>query len=457
MAQLLDTEIPDALLPYKSKLSPRYFEVRANVIKFIKEACIPATRTWQQQRAELMKTVSDPLECPMPPILNDLRREAKARGLSNLFLPEVCKMSVLEYSPIAELLGAFGIANLAMNCSAPDTGNMEVIEKFGSPEQKEQWLKPLLEGEIRSAFCMTEPGVASSDATNISCRMERDGDEYVVNGHKWWASGAIRPECKLLVVLGKTSFTGPIHKQQTMMLIPKHTPGVKILRGLKVFGHTGDHAEIILDNVRVPASAVVLGEGRGFEIAQGRLGPGRIHHCMRSLGVAEQALAAMVDRAHRRKAFGQLLAEKDGVKQMIAEARMEITMCQQLCYLAACVADEKGFKAAKSHIAMIKVAGIRAVIKIIDDAIQVHGAHGVSQDSKLEEMYRSYRYLRVGDGPDIVHLMTIAKEELAKGGGKAGRRVSGINPNVAKYGKFSHVEHGAMYIKGSAAAAQSKL
>mmetsp|Transcript_14687 Transcript_14687/g.42085 ORF Transcript_14687/g.42085 Transcript_14687/m.42085 type:complete len:456 (+) Transcript_14687:56-1423(+) len=454
MAQLLDTEVPDALLPYKSKLSPRYFEVRSNVIKFIKEACIPATGTWQQQRAELMKTVSDPLECPMPPILNDLRREAKARGLLNLFLPEVCKMSVLEYSPIAEILGAYGIANLAMNCSAPDTGNMEVIEKFGSPEQKEQWLKPLLEGEIRSAFCMTEPGVASSDATNISCRMERDGDEYIVNGHKWWASGAIRPECKLLVVLGKTSFTGPIHKQQTMMLIPKDTPGVKVLRGLKVFGHTGDHAEIIFDDVRVPASAVVLGEGRGFEIAQGRLGPGRIHHCMRSLGVAEQALAAMVDRAHRRKAFGQLLAEKDGVRQMIAEARMEITMCQQLCYLAACVADEKGFKAAKSHIAMIKVAGIRAVIKIIDDAIQLHGAHGVSQDSKLEEMYRSYRYLRVGDGPDIVHLMTIAKDELARGGGKVGRRVSGINPNVAKYGKFSHVEHGALYVEGSARASK---
>merc|ERR1719401_551668 len=386
----------------------------------------------------------------MPPVLKDLQREARARGLMNLFLPEVSKMSVLEYSPIAELLGAFGIANLAMNCSAPDTGNMEVIEKFGSEEQKEQWLKPLLEGEIRSAFCMTEPGVASSDATNISCRMDADGDDYVINGHKWWASGAIRPECKLLVVLGKTSFSGPMHQQQSMILVPKESKGVHILRGLSVFGHVEDHAEIIFHNVRVPKSAIVLGEGRGFEIAQGRLGPGRIHHCMRSLGVAEQALAAMVDRAHRRKAFGQLLAEKDNVKQMIAEARMEITMCQQLCYLAACVADEKGFKAAKSHIAMIKVAGMRAVIKIIDDAIQLHGAHGVSQDCKLEEMYRSYRYLRVGDGPDIVHLMTIAKDELAKGGGKAGRKVSGINPNVAKYGKFSHVEHGAIYVQGGA-------
>merc|ERR1719401_1497667 len=391
----------------------------------------------------------------MPPVLKDLQREARARGLMNLFLPEVSKMSVLEYSPIAELLGAFGIANLAMNCSAPDTGNMEVIEKFGSEEQKEQWLKPLLEGEIRSAFCMTEPGVASSDATNISCRIDADGDDYVINGHKWWASGAIRPECKLLVVLGKTTFTGPLHKQQSMILVPRDSPGVTILRGLQVFGHTGDHAEIIFHNVRVPKSAIVLGEGRGFEIAQGRLGPGRIHHCMRSLGVAEQALAAMVDRAHRRKAFGQLLAEKDNVKQMIAEARIEITMCQQLCYLAACVADEKGFKAAKSHIAMIKVAGIRAVIKIIDDAIQLHGAHGVSQDSKLEGMYRSYRYLRVGDGPDIVHLMTIAKEEIARGGGKQGRRISGTNPNVEYYGKFGHVEHGALYIGGNAA--QSKL
>merc|ERR1719401_2739212 len=389
----------------------------------------------------------------MPPVLKDLQREARARGLMNLFLPEVSKMSVLEYSPIAELLGAFGIANLAMNCSAPDTGNMEVIEKFGSEEQKEQWLKPLLEGEIRSAFCMTEPGVASSDATNISCRIDADGDDYVINGHKWWASGAIRPECKLLVVLGKTTFTGPLHKQQSMMLVPRDSPGVTILRGLKVFGHTGDHAEIIFHNVRVPKSAVVLGEGRGFEIAQGRLGPGRIHHCMRSLGVAEQALAAMVDRAHRRKAFGALLAEKDGVKQTIAEARMEITQCRQLCYLAACVADEKGFKAAQAHVAMIKVAAPRAALKIIDDAIQMHGAHGVSQDTRLAQMYMGMRTLRVADGPDMVHLMTIAKNELKAGTqSKLGRQVSGTNQNVEKYGKFSHVEGGALYIGG-----QSKL
>merc|ERR1719401_3227783 len=391
----------------------------------------------------------------MPPVLKDLQREARARGLMNLFLPEVSKMSVLEYSPIAELLGAYGVANHAMNCAAPDTGDMEVIEKFGSPEQKEQWLKPLLEGEIRSAFCMTEPGVASSDATNISCRMERDGDEYVVNGHKWWASGAIRPECKLLVVLGKTSFTGPLHKQQSMILVPRDSPGVTILRSMDVFGQSHDHAEIIFDNVRVPKSNIILGEGRGFEIAQGRLGPGRIHHCMRSIGVAEQALAAMVDRAHRRKAFGQLLAEKDNVKQTIAEARMEITQYRQLCYLAACVADEKGFKAAQAHVAMIKVAAPRAALKIIDDAIQIHGAHGVSQDCKLEGMYRSYRYLRVCDGPDIVHLMTIAKEEIARGGGKVGRRISGTNPNVEKYGKFSHVEHGALYV--GANSGQSKL
>merc|ERR1719428_155781 len=315
------------------------------------------------------------------------------------------------------------LANLAMNCSAPDTGNMEVLERYGSPEQKKQWLEPLLNGEIRSAFAMTEPGVASSDATNISTRIDRDGDDYVINGHKWWISGAIRPECKVFVLLGKTSFTGPLHKQQSMILVPRDAPGVKILRPLAVFGHEHDHAEIIFDNVRVPKTNILLGEGRGFEIAQGRLGPGRIHHCMRSVGVAEQALAAIVDRAHRRKAFGRILAEKDDVRKAIAEARIEITKCRQLCYLAAVVADEKGFKAAKVHIAMIKVAAPRACLQVIDDAIQLHGAHGVNQDSQLASMWTNMRTLRVADGPDMVH-MTIAKNEIAKGQSEIGRSVS---------------------------------
>eukprot|EP00440_Ansanella_granifera_P048342 gb/GFBE01052370.1/.p1 GENE.gb/GFBE01052370.1/~~gb/GFBE01052370.1/.p1 ORF type:complete len:456 (+),score=100.78 gb/GFBE01052370.1/:1-1368(+) len=445
--QAMNKEIPDALLPYKEKLTPRFFEVRNKVIDFVQNVVNPALSTWGAQRRELLKTVDHETKCPEPPILNTLRAEAKARGIMNLFLPEVSQLSVLEYSPIAEILGMNRAANLAMNCSAPDTGNMEVIERYGTPEQKKQWLEPLLNGEIRSAFAMTEPGVASSDATNIATWIEADGDEYVINGHKWWISGAIRPECKVFVLLGRTSFSGPVHKQQSMILVPRDAEGVKILRPLAVFGEEHDHAEIIFDNVRVPKSNILLGEGRGFEIAQGRLGPGRIHHCMRSIGQAELALAAMVDRAHRRKAFGRLLADKDAVRMAIAEARIEITKCRQLCYLAAVVADEVGFKGAKTYIAMIKVAAPRAALKIIDDAIQLHGAHGVSQDSALASMWTNMRTLRVADGPDMVHLVTIAKDEIAKAkeSSDLGRRVSGINPNVEKYGKFNHVEGGALY------------
>jgi len=427
-------------------LTPRFFEVRDKVIDFVYNVVNPALPTWGEQRRELLKSVDHPTQCPEVPILKTLREEAKARGLMNLFLPEVSRLSVLEYSPIAEILGMNGAANLAMNCSAPDTGNMEVIERFGTEEQKKQWLEPLLNGEIRSAFAMTEPGVASSDATNISTRIEADGDEYVINGHKWWISGAIRPECKVFVLLGRTSFTGPLHTQQSMILVPRDAEGVQILRPLAVFGEEHDHAEIVFDNVRVPKSNILLGEGRGFEIAQGRLGPGRIHHCMRSIGQAELALAAMVDRAHRRKAFGRLLAEKDAVRMSIAEARIEITKCRQLCYLAAVVADTRGFKKAKTYIAMIKVAAPRAALKIIDDAIQLHGAHGVSQDSALASMWTNMRTLRVADGPDMVHLVTIAKDELAQGASELGRRVSGTNKNVEKYGKFSHVEGGALYV-----------
>lgn len=446
--QVMQREVPDALLPYQSKLTPRFFEVRNAVLDFCEQVATPATPTWVKQQKELLKTVDHPTKCPEPPILNELRKEAQARGIMNLFLPDVSKLTVLEYSPIAEILGMNGIANLAMNCSAPDTGNMEVIEKFGNEAQKKQWLEPLLKGEIRSAFAMTEPGVASSDATNICSRIDADGDDYVINGHKWWISGAIRPECKLFVFLGKTSFTGPMHQQQSMILVPRDSPGVNILRPLAVFGDEHDHAEIIFDDVRVPKGNIVMGEGKGFEIAQGRLGPGRIHHCMRSIGVAEQALASIVDRAHRRKAFGRVLAEKDSVRTAIAEARIEITKCRQLCYLAACVADEKGFKAAKVHIAMIKVAAPRAALHIIDEAIQIHGAHGVSQDSRLAAMYVNMRTLRVADGPDMVHLITIAKSEIASGTSVIGRHVSGTNKNVEKYGKFNHVEGGALYIKG---------
>lgn len=453
--QVMDKELPDGLLPYKNRLSPHFYEMRGKVLDFVTEVVRPNLPAYTKEKEALLKTVDHPTKCPEAPIMNKLRAEAKARGIMNLFLPEVSKLSVLEYSPIAEILGMNGVANLALNCSAPDTGNMEVLEQFGSAEQKRQWLEPLLNGEIRSAFAMTEPGVASSDATNISTRIEADGDDYVINGHKWWISGAIRPECKVFVLLGRTSFTGPLHKQQSMILVPRDAPGVNILRPLAVFGEEHDHAEIVFDNVRVPKTNIILGEGRGFEIAQGRLGPGRIHHCMRSIGQAEIALAAIVDRAHRRKAFGRILAEKDDVRKCIAEARIEITKCRQLCYLAAVVADEKGFKAAKTHIAMIKVAAPRAALQIIDDAIQIHGAHGVSQDSQLAAMYTGMRTLRVADGPDMVHMMTIAKNELSAGTSEIGRRVSGINKNVEKYGKFSHVEGGGLYING--ATPKSKL
>eukprot|EP00658_Telonema_sp_P-2_P009586 TRINITY_DN13576_c0_g1_i1.p1 TRINITY_DN13576_c0_g1~~TRINITY_DN13576_c0_g1_i1.p1 ORF type:complete len:260 (+),score=55.29 TRINITY_DN13576_c0_g1_i1:136-915(+) len=258
---------------------------------------------------------------------------------------------------------------------------MQVLAQFGTREQQQQWLEPLLQGSMRSAFAMTEPGVASSDATNISCRIERDGDEYVINGHKWWTSGACRPECKLLVLLGKTRFDGPIHTQQSMILVPRDAIGVQLVRPLAVFGHIHDHAELVFHNVRVPASNLLLGEGRGFEIAQGRLGPGRIHHCMRTVGLAEGVIAAMVHRSVNRTAFGERLASKDAVREKIAEARLGLTMARQLCYLAATMADEKGFKAARKYIAMIKVAAPRIVLQIVDEAIQLHGGHGVCQVS----------------------------------------------------------------------------
>jgi len=438
-SRLLDDKLPEGLEPFKGKLSARFYEVREAVVKFITEVIIPRSPDYAKARAALESQHQNPLEAPQPEMLNELRAEAKKRGLYNFFLPEVGGLTVLEYSPIAEMLGAFSLANLAMNCSAPDTGNMEVLEKYGTAAQKEQWLVPLLNGEIRSAFAMTEPGVSSSDATNISSRIDSDGDDYVINGHKWYISGAIRPECKIFVFLGKTRFDGPRHTQQSMVLIPRDTPGVTILRPLGVFGHLHDHAEIIFDNVRVPKSNIILGEGKGFEIAQGRLGPGRIHHCMRTIGVAEMALESILFRVQSRSAFGSVLAKKDTIRSSIAEARIDITMSRQLCYLAAVMADEHGFKAARKYIAMIKYKAPLTALKIVDEAIQIHGAHGLSQDSKLSEMYASLRTLRVADGPDIVHLNTIAKMEINAPLTLVGERVSGINTNIDKYGKFAHV------------------
>jgi len=457
MGQILDPErIPAELEPFKGRLSPNFFEVRKKIIDFIKEDVIPNQSTFSSQQRELIAKVTSrqplPGEDPayathpvwaesQPPILYDLRQKAKARGLYNFFLPEVGKLSVLEYAPIAEIFGVFGLANISMNCSAPDTGNMEVLEKYGTAEQKKTWLEPMLDGKMRSAYAMTEPGVASSDATNLSTAIRREGDEYVINGHKWYISGACRPENKIFILMGRSEGPGDsLHNKHSMILVPRESKGVTIVRPLAVFGHVHDHAEIIFDNVRVPASNMLLGEGRGFEISQGRLGPGRIHHCMRTVGVAEQALDAIIHRAHNRTAFGKLLANQATIRQTVAEARMEITKSRLLCYLAAVQADEYGFKAAKAYIAMTKVDAPRMCLKIIDEAIQVHGAHGVSQDSSLSDLYTSIRTLRLADGPDIVHLNTIAKEELKKKTSVMGAMVSGTNKNIEKYGKFKNVK-----------------
>jgi len=456
MGYILDPEhVPAELDPFRGRLSANFFEVRKKIIDFVKEDIIPAQATASKQSRELKLQVQRSRE-PMPgedpayarhavwaaspPIIMELRQKAKARGLYNFFLPEVGKLSVLEYAPICEIFGAFPLCNAAMNCTAPDTGNMEVLEKFGTPEQKKQWLEPLLEGTIRSAYAMTEPGVASSDATNISASIVRDGDEYVINGHKWYISGACRPECKVFIFLGRTrGADGELHKSHSMILVPRDAKGVTILRPLGLFGHIHDHAEIIFDDVRVPVSNILLGEGRGFEIAQGRLGPGRIHHCMRTIGTAEQALDAIIHRANRRTAFGKLLANQATLRQSIAEARMDITKSRLLCYLAAVQADDHGFKAARAYIAMTKVDAPRMCLKIIDEAIQVHGAHGVSQDSSLSDLYTHVRHVRLADGPDVVHLNTIAKEELKKKSSVMGAMVSGTNRNIEKYGKFKNV------------------
>eukprot|EP01061_Rhynchopus_euleeides_P007267 TRINITY_DN1625_c2_g2_i1.p1 TRINITY_DN1625_c2_g2~~TRINITY_DN1625_c2_g2_i1.p1 ORF type:complete len:473 (+),score=233.10 TRINITY_DN1625_c2_g2_i1:92-1510(+) len=433
-------DLPRELKLFKGRLSPRFFEMRAKVVDFIKTEVLPNLDVYKQEKDALDKTVSHPVYAPEPPILRTLRGKAKARGLFNFFLPEVCGLTVLEYSPIAELLGSVPLANFAMNCSAPDTGNMEVLERYGSKAQQEKWLKPLLAGEIRSAFAMTEPGVASSDATNICSMIEKKNDHYLVNGHKWYISGACRPECKVFVFMGRSTFSGPQHKQHSMILIPRDAPGVKILRPLGVFGHLHDHAEIIFDNVRVPLENMILGEGRGFEIAQGRLGPGRIHHCMRTVGIAEAGLDAMLHRINSRVAFGDVLSKKDAIRQKLAEARLEITKSRLLCYFAAAEADDNGFKNARTAIAMTKVDAPRTCLKVLDEAIQMYGAHGVSQDSMLSEIYADVRTLRVADGPDIVHLNTIAKEELKREPTALGRTMGGTNHNIEKYGKYKHID-----------------
>jgi acyl-CoA dehydrogenase len=354
-------------------------------------------------------------------VVEELKDKAKAAGLWNLFLPESERgagLTNLEYAPLCEIMGRSSLGPESFNCSAPDTGNMEVLERYGTPEHKEEWLKPLLEGKIRSAFAMTEPAVASSDATNIETEIRLDGNEYVINGRKWWTSGIGDPRCKILILMGKTDKSNPDrHSQQSMILVPRDTEGVHVKRMLPVFGYDDaphGHGEVVFDNVRVPATNILLGEGRGFEIAQGRLGPGRIHHCMRTIGVAERALEKMCRRAKSRVAFGKTVAEQGVTRERIAESRMLIDQARLLTLKAAYMMDTVGNKAARMEIAMIKVAAPKMACQVIDWALQVHGAGGVSDDFGLASAYAHARTLRLADGPDEVHRDQIARLELRK-------------------------------------------
>jgi acyl-CoA dehydrogenase len=394
--------------------SDRAKDYLERVNAFMDERIYPAEAVYEQQ----MHAAGHPNF--QPPIVEELKAEARARGLWNLFHPHPewgPALKNVEYAPLAEIMGRSPhLAPEAMNCSAPDTGNMEVLTLFGTDEHKERWLRPLLEGEIRSAFAMTEPGVASSDATNIETRIERDGDEYVINGRKWWTSNALHQNCRVLIVMGKTDPDGPPHRQQSMVVVPIDAPGVTVVRGLPVFGYWDreGHAEVLLEDVRVPTSAVLAGEGDGFMISQARLGPGRIHHCMRSLGMAERALDLLCRRALSRTTFGKPVAENANVQDWIAESRIELEMARLLTLKAAWLMDTVGNRHARVEIAAIKVAAPAVALKVIDRAIQVHGGAGVSDDFPLAYFYAAQRTLRLADGPDEVHKRTIAQRELRK-------------------------------------------
>jgi len=398
-------------------LSDRCKEYQEKLLAFMDEHIYPAESVYAQQMTESGDANFH------PPILEELKTEAKKRGLWNLFHPHKSEewgspgLSNLDYAPLAEIMGRSPhLAPEAMNCNAPDTGNMEVLQLFGTDEHKERYLKPLLAGEINSAFCMTEPEVASSDATNVQLRMDADGDEYVLNGRKWFASNALHANCKVLIVMGKTNFKAATHRQQSMMVVPIDAAGVTIVRGLPVFGYMDreGHAEILFEDVRVPKTALLAGEGDGFMISQARLGPGRIHHSMRSIGMAERSLDLMISRAQNRVTFGEPVANRSNIQDWIAESRIEIEMIRLLTLKTAWLMDTVGNQQARTEIAAIKVAGPQVALKVIDRAIQVHGGGGVTDDFPLASFYAHQRTLRLADGPDEVHKRTIARVELKR-------------------------------------------
>jgi len=398
-------------------------ELRERVLTFLHEKVYPAEPVFEEQ----LDAAENRWAWSRVPVLDELRAQAREQGLWNLFLPgeHGGGLTNLQYAPLAEITGRSPLAPPALNCSAPDTGNMEVLSMFGTEQQRKEWLEPLLNGEIRSSFAMTEPDVASSDATNISTRIERDGDHYVLNGRKWWITGAMNPDAKIFIVMGKTDPSAERHRQQSMILVPRETPGVEIKRGMRVFGYDdadhGGHAEMVFHDVRVPAENLIGNEGDGFAIAQARLGPGRIHHCMRSIGVAERAIELMCDRAAERVAFGRPIADQGVVRDWIAEARVRVEQLRLLVLKTAWLMDTVGNKGAHTEIQAIKIATPQTVEWILDKAIQVHGAGGLSQDFPLAGLFAGIRTLRFADGPDEVHKNALAKTELKRQSGRGAR------------------------------------
>ncbi len=394
--------------------SPKVSELSSRIVEFMNAHVYPNESAYYEYLDQ------GESRWVIPPVMDELKEKAREAGLWNLFLPQSehgAGLSNLEYAPLAELMGRSLIGSEVFNCSAPDTGNMEVLARYGNDAQQEAWLLPLLRGEIRSAFAMTEPDVASSDATNIRSTIVRDGDDYLINGHKWWTSGAMDPRCRILIFMGKTDSQAERHSQQSMILVPMDTAGVTVVRPLTVYGYDDaphGHAEMLFEDVRVPAANLLLGEGRGFEIAQGRLGPGRIHHCMRLIGLAERALEKLCKRASKRVAFGKPLAAQGVVRETIANSRLEIDQARLLTLKAADMMDKVGNKAARAEIAMIKVVAPSMALRVIDRAVQVHGGAGVSDDFGLAAAWAGARTLRLADGPDEVHRLAIAKLELAR-------------------------------------------